>query len=206
MFLDFLVTMLRETAVSLRSETADVTTDASDPDIEAFTNHLIADAERVSEALEDPSMGTFETMLLVLDTGFARDLYDARRLQTLIGDSIPSDAQAELDNTVEILENIGVARQYLKTLYFQRELADISRKILYVGIPALSLLLIGIWVYGGEGSTTIQGLGLELLVTLAGTLAFAPLAVFFVYVLRVATITRRTASHVPFTIREQSRL
>lgn len=203
-FLDFLVTMLRETAVSLRDELEGSADEDVGSNVGEFTSVLISQADRVSETLEDSSKGTFETITVVLDAGFAVGLYDARRIQTLHGDALSSDAAEELDTIVEILEHIGVARQYLKILYFQRELADVSRKILYLGIPALTLLLITTWIYGGEPTTTIQGLPLELVVTVTGTMAFAPLAVFFAHVLRIATIIRRTASLLPFTIQEQS--
>lgn len=205
-FLDFLVTILREETVLLRDGAESLSDEDLQADLNEFTDTLISQAESISETLEGSSKGPFETLVIVLDAGFAADLYNARRIQTIYGESLPSEAETQLKEIINLLEHIGVARQHLKILYFQRELADLSRKVLYVGVPALGLLLITTWVYGAEPTPTIQGLALPVLVNVTGTVAFAPLAVFFAYVLRIATITRRTASLVPFTIQEQSPL
>lgn len=205
-FLDFLVTMLRETTVPLRDEALDNAPEDARRDLDAFTGDLIGEAEAISATLEQESVDQFQTLAVVLNAGFSVFLYDARRIQTMHGDSLSTEANDRLEDVVEVLEHIGVARQYLKVLYFQRELADLSRKILYVGVPALGLLLVTTWVYGGEPAPTVQGQSLALLVLVTGTVAFAPLTVFFAYVLRIATIARRTASLVPFTIQEESPL
>lgn len=205
-FLDFLVTILQEEAVLFREEVIDLLDEDARGDLHAFTHELIAESERVSVALEGVSEEPFETLAVVLDAGFTADLYEARRIRAVYGESFSPEAEVRLAAIVELLEHVGVARQYLKSLYFQRELADLSRKLLYAGIPALGLLLVTTWVYGQGPTPTVQGPALDLLVVATGTAAFAPLAVFLAYVFRIATIIRRTASMVPFTIEEQTSL
>lgn len=96
--------------------------------------------------------------------------------------------------------NIGVARQHLKTLYFQRTLTALSREIFYVGIPALGLSIVTILVLSGASGPTIDGAALEGLVVDSVVVAVTPVAVFASYILRLATISRRTGAILPFVM------
>lgn len=114
--------------------------------------------------------------------------------------SLSSDVESQLEQVLDIIEHIGVARQHMKTLYFQRTLTALSRDILYAGLPALALLVVTVLVLSGASGPTLEGAALDILVVGAVTLTAAPVAVFSAYVLRIATITRRTGAVLPFVM------
>lgn len=200
-FLNFLVTILRDEAVSLRDEAAR-TSGLMRTDLESFTDTLIVQVEELKEILDDTSADRFETLLVVLNTNFTTDLHTGHRIQAVYGRSIPSEIESQFETVIEILEHIGVARQHMKTLYFQRTLTALSREILYTGIPALGLLVVTILVLSGDSGPTVSGTGLDGLVIVTSTVAFAPLAVFFAHVFSIATITHRTGAMLPFVVEE----
>ena len=198
-FLDFLVTVLRDEAASLRDEARDLS-DAVQSDVEPFVETLLEQAEDLGETLGETGGDSFETLLAVLNANFSTDLHTGRQVQAIHGHSFTPEVESQLGTVIEILEHVGVARQYMKTLYFQRTLTALSREILYTGLPALVLLVVTILVLSGDSGPTIDGSALDALVVVTSTVAFAPLAVFFAYVLRIATITRRTGALLPFVM------
>jgi hypothetical protein len=202
-FFAFLVTLLREEAVSLREEAAARRGDIR-ADLGSYADSRIAQAERLRGILGDANRDRFETYLLVLDTNFASDLHDAHQLHALHGHSLSTEAESQLQLVIEILGYIGVARQHLKIRYFQRTLSALSRELLYVGIPALGLLVAAILVLSGESGPTFGSDAYDLLVVSTSTVAFAPLTVFFAYVLRIATITQRTGTVLPFVTKDDT--
>lgn len=94
-----------------------------------------------------------------------------------------------------------MARQYFKTLYTQTELSYISRTLLYAGVVAeavlVSTLLILTTSRGAPASMSAAAIP-----PVAGV-GLLPLSVLFAFVLRLATVTQRTAAITPFTTPEQ---
>lgn len=80
----------------------------------------------------------------------------------------------------------------------ERQLARLSRLLVYTGVPAVAVAALGIFTY-----RDVAGLAAPhvVLVAAAGTpiaATLVPLAILSAYVLRVATIAGRTAAFGPF--------
>lgn len=156
-FFDFLVTLLREEAILPRDEVTALPEEAQS-DIEAFMNGLISQGDTVDSILSDSADGAFETLLGVLNTNFPTDLQEGHRIQALHAHSFSPEVKEQLETVIDILEHIGVARQHMKVLYFQRTLTALSREILYTGVPALGLLVVTILVLSGDSGQPPVGL------------------------------------------------
>lgn len=200
-FLTFLVILLRDEAASLQDETTPPAGQA-ETTLHSFTERLIAQAEGIRQTVGEPSRDPFETLVVVLNTDFSKDLHDGHQIQAMHDHSLSADVKSQLEQVLGIIEHIGVARQHLKTLYFQRTLTALSRDILYVGLPALALLVVTVLVLSGASGPTLESAALDALVVGAVTVAATPVAVFSAYVLRIATITRRTGAVLPFVMPE----
>lgn len=114
------------------------------------------------------------------------------------GDRLSEEAEGTLDDVGRLLEAVAVTRQYFKTIVIQQELAQLSRLIIFTGLPALLVALYVPLVYR-TGPTSV--LNPELLPAVVGgaiAVVVAPLVVLLVYVLRIATIMRYTVSVGPF--------
>ncbi|MEF8852244.1 MAG: hypothetical protein V5A44_02750 [Haloarculaceae archaeon] len=107
-----------------------------------------------------------------------------------------------------MLTFFGPAREHVKTLYFRWELVDLSRVILYAAVPAL-LVSIGMLLFGNDPSV-VSGATLDianLVWIVAGAVAVAvlPFALLVAYVLRIASVAKRTLAVGPFVLRDADR-
>ena len=195
---DFLKHVVVATAETGRRLPGTLAADA-DPetreDVERFADALAAEAHPVVEALDDAQFGTFEALAAVLGHHQGGHLHTARQLRLEQADAFADTAA--LEELIDLLEALAVARQTFKTLYVQHELAVLSRLLLYVGFPTLvggGLLVI---VY----PTLVESVPLRALVVVAATgvtLVFLPFIVLLSYSLRIATIAARAADFGPF--------
>ena len=193
-FLRALVDGTRERALAL-----DATCDGSDDrELRAVVTRYAArvetEAERASAALADARFGTFDVVSVILDHNDSRDLHVARRIRTEHGDAFTAGLDERFEELEALFEDIHVARQYFKTVYVQQELADLSRLLLYPGFVAL---LGGGFVMLTYRNLVDASLGrpfLSVLVAATVSFLFVPFTILLVYVLRIATVARRTAA------------
>ncbi|GAA0238973.1 hypothetical protein GCM10009000_063200 [Halobacterium noricense] len=98
---------------------------------------------------------------------------------------------------IELLQLFNIAQEHFKTIYLQRELTRFSQLTIYCGIPAvLAAVLIAV-LYGDIGGATITVMCLSYVASFLATLVFVPLILLAAYILRTATLTRRTAATGP---------
>ncbi len=76
-----------------------------------------------------------------LNFNYSWKLYAGRRIREAYADELTDEIDDSLAELVETLELFGPAREHFKTLYFQWELSDLSRTLLYVAIPALTVAI-----------------------------------------------------------------
>jgi len=203
-FLAFVVYQLNETAESILAESDAIADDETRAAVENYAESLCDQSDTIHDQLTDHTWGTFGTLLTVLDVDFTTDRYMAERLYAK-GDGIPDRVEASIADTSELLTDVGAARQYFKTLSMQRELADLSQRILYTGIPAVTTSVLAVWLYGHDAGASLSPQVLAGVVLVATAVAFSPLAVLFAYILRVTTLERMTMALFPFETHELAR-
>ena len=195
---------LVETAAA-RAETLAGAVDERDGTVEEFTRPLCADAETAAARLDDARFGSFETLRAALAFDYSRHLHAGRRLQGERGAALSPAAGDALEDALEALSLFGAGREHVKTLYFQWELIELSREVLYAAVPALVTSVVGIVVLADTGTVTGTLLGVGALVWVVGAgvaVALAPFALLFAHVLRIATVARRTLAVSPFDLRD----
>jgi hypothetical protein len=204
-FLRALVEVSAQRARDLQEAVAEADEAQLREDVDHLVGSLVENAQEVSRGLDDARFGEFDVISSALDFNYSWKIFAARRIRAQHGDRLGEEAAAALDELVEVLTLFGPAREHFKTLYFQRELIDLSRHILAAGIPAL--LVSGYMVlYFNDALAygTLAG-GVAVLVPLlaaATTAALVPFLVLLAYVLRIATVTKHTLSIGPFILRE----
>jgi hypothetical protein len=196
-FFRMLLSSVSDTAASLRD--GDGRSRADDPlpnELETVAAAIADEANRANEELETAGSSMLRTLVVMLEYDNTSQFYEIRRLQTDVsgGDAVTEKLQQVKDLFVEI----DAARQFLKTVVVERQLAQLSRLLIGTGIPAVTIAAIGIFTY-----RDVAGLMLphELLVVVVGALLITtllPLVVLCAYILRVATIARQTAAYGPF--------
>lgn len=206
-FLQALIDNSREKAEALREVVADNSNDELVENVEEFADHLCEHAEVVVENLEDRTFGEYAVVEAVLDYNYAEKIYRARRLRDTYGDDLSEEERRALVELLHVLTFFGPAREYIKNLYFQWELVDLSRQIIYTTIPALVVtgtlaLYLSPTMFPGD---TLGIDNLVWIVSFGVTVGFVPFLLLSTYILRLATIAKRTLAIGPFILRDSER-
>ncbi|WP_028566960.1 hypothetical protein [Salisaeta longa] len=171
-----------------------------------YSEDTAAHAEEVADQLSGAQFGTFAVVFAALNYNYSQKINEGRRLQAM--DAVNGEAQgveAALEAVVNLLTLFGPTREHIKTLYFQWELIDLSRFLLYTSIPAL-LVATCMILYADAGMTaslwTLAGLdGMVWVVALATAVTLLPFMVLLAYIVRIVTVAKHTLAMGPFVLR-----
>lgn len=202
-FLRLLVQEVETLTQSLSNDCTDVSDQELQDDIAGLEELVESRSERVDAALKQARFGTFAAVSASLEYNTGQYLYIMRHVKTVHADSLPNAAHETLEDIMELLSSLDIARQYFKTIYTQHELAILSRLLLYAGLPAL--LGGGLIVLSYEAVVELQPGRYFLIILLSATVTviFAPFTVLLSYTLRIATLATYTADFGPFVPQQE---
>ena len=206
-FLERLVEGVRAHAEDLQTAAEECDDEQTRQQVSDFAESLIDHSRAVSSGLQGAEFGEFDVLYSVLNFNYSWKVYEARRLRTEYSDTLDEEVNEEIDDVIEMLEFFGPAREHFKTLYFQWELINLSRLLLYAAVPALVVTLL-VQLYVSPASFTGVHFGVDDIVWVvasATTIAFVPFFLLTAYVLRIATIAKRTLAIGPFILRDTDR-
>jgi hypothetical protein len=213
-FLRALVVASADRAVDLADSVADAAdageaSEAFDAAVTAYTESAVANANAVADALEGAEFGTFDVVSAALDYNYSWKLYRARRLRRSYAGEITPAVEVAFDDLERTFELFAPAREHVKTLYFRWALVDLSRAILYAAVPALVTATGMLFFFDPSTQAvtgTTAGVPTALLVVAgASTVSLLPFTILLAYVLRIATVAKRTLSIGAFVLRETDR-
>jgi hypothetical protein len=198
-----LIEAKRRTTLGLQNVCRDAETEIRG-DVDEFVSTTVPRDDDAVESLEDATFGTFTVVSVILHYNDPWQLQEVRKLREYHRRSLSTAADNQLERLEELLGDIHVARQYFKTVYMQQELADLSKILLYVGFPTLLGGAFIILAYGNLLALELHPWVYDFVVSVTITALFSPFAVLLAYVLRIATIARRTAADFgPFVLQQQ---
>jgi hypothetical protein len=202
-FLRVLIQEAGRSAEELRNSVGEGDEENLTEDVESLTRGLVENAERVSEGLDEAQFGEFDVVSSALNFNYSSKVFEARRIRERYGDRLDKSSTDEVENLIELLKTFGIAREHFKTLYFQRSLIDLSIRILVASLPALLVSAAMVLFFDSPAySGFFGGEALVLLVVAAVTASVSPFMILLAYVLRIATVTKRTLSIGPFILRQ----
>jgi hypothetical protein len=201
-FLSALIEGVDRQARALEESLSDADGDVEE--LREYVDSLVDHGETVSDQLESTEFGSFEVILPVLNYNYSWKIVAGRKLSVRYADSLTDEAEGHLDELIESLRFFAPAREYFKMLYFQWEINNIARGVLYASIPSLALAAYMILAFDASlvtGSTlTIPNRYLAVGIVYA--FALLPFTVVLAYILRIVTVTKRTLALGPFILRE----
>ena len=204
-FLQLLFETVRRDAQRLgglaRNETGGVIADDIDYAVAEVTDR----ATTVDALLQETDTATINVLSATLTVNYADEIRHFRQIQSDYGDELPGDISERIDALIEHLREIDIARQYFKTIYLREELAVLSRALVLVGLPALAIVVSGLLLFTTPSGASVSQSVLTVLLPVIIAIGFVPLAVLFAFVLRIATVSQRTAAMVPFRTSRQGR-
>lgn len=196
-FLRILVSNTRDdvTAVVDDCHSLDATDLGADVDDLAAT--LEPELDSALDELDSTGDGVFPALATILDADFSTRINHVRWIVRANEDAMPDDLEARFADLADELEQLDVARQYFKTVYFTQQLADLSRLMLSTGLVAVTVSLT-LLVLSSGNAEPLPPLLRPVLVPASVGIALVPLALLVTHVLRIATVARRTAAITPF--------
>ncbi|WP_435177501.1 hypothetical protein [Halorussus sp. AFM4] len=198
-FLEVLLEGVLDAVRSLESHRDELTQNGAADAVDEVLDPLEAQLERSVRELRRGGTTIFEALVVTLDTNYSREIYQIWRLQTVYEEDISPDAKECLGDVVERLKQIDVARQYIKTVYIQEELARLSRDLLYVGVPIIFAGLALMVTFVSTDRPMLSPRQLSIITPVFAAVGAAPLALLFAYVLRLSVVSERTVAITPFT-------
>lgn len=178
------------------ADSAAVPDDATATELTAFGDAVGRVAATIRDELDGTDPPVFDLLLAMMNHDYSQLVNESRHLRHRVENPAVSAALGDLSETLTALD---VARQYFKTLYLQDELARLSRLVAYSGITAFLSSTLVVMIYASGYPPVQHETPLLLLVTLSLAVAFAPFAILFAYVVRLATVVKRTAAPGAFT-------
>ena len=205
-FLGQLLEVNKRRADTLEEELADGDADSEmREEVGQLLDSLRNNADTALDKLQDAQFGTFGVLNAALDYNYSWKIYQIERLTDEFEDSLDDDQQEAFQQLETALTMFGPAREHIKTLYFQWELIDLSRYILYAAVPALT---VAGTMLAFVGSKTLPGLTLGVpnvtwVVGAAFTATLAPFLIFMTYILRIVVVAKHTLAIGPFVLRKE---
>ncbi|MFC7070805.1 hypothetical protein [Halobaculum lipolyticum] len=194
-----------QAAVEATAERRDPDGEAGDdPAAEVARIVALADAEsaRTARSLDGAGSGGIGVLLAALEYDYAAQLHGLRAFRARHGEDLSASADEAVAEMVEALQRFAAAREFVKSLYFEREFARLARDLLVVSIPVIvciSYVILAVDVAQLDG--TVFGLPTVLVfMTAAYAASLAPFMTLAAYVLRAATVALRTLSAGPFVL------
>ncbi|MFC5366036.1 hypothetical protein [Salinirubrum litoreum] len=176
--------------------TATTADDETATEVDAFGDAVGRVAAGIRDELDGTDPAVFDLLLPMMNHDYSQLVNEARSLRHRVEDPEVAAALGDLGETLTALD---VARQYFKTMYVQDELARLSRLVAYSGLTAFLSSTLVVMIYASGYPPVQHETPLLLLVTLSLAVAFAPFAILFAYVVRLATVVKRTAAPGAFT-------
>jgi hypothetical protein len=173
--------------------------------IDEVVAEITEQADRVDSLLKRSETPTFDVLSVTLTTNYATDINRLRRIKSGGDEQPPAQVDEAIDTLVHQLQHIDIARQYFKSVYLQEELAQLSRALFYVGLPSVTLVAVGLLLMTAPADAIVSGPVLAVFVATVVTIGLLPITVLFAYILRIATVTQRTAATLPFTTPAQEK-
>ena len=167
-------------------------------EIRDYTETLTEQTDNISADLEDLGFELTDTLIVLLDYHDSWQLHTARRLDATYQNELSETAIEALDELEDLFLELDAARDYIKSLWIQRELAELSRMMLYTGLPAVIVTALGIFIAPEIPGFTIARPIIVVLLSATVAVSLVPLSVLLAYVVRIALIAQRTAAFGPF--------
>ena len=171
-------------------------------DVEPLMADLEGHARYVIRLLSRGDAGVRYALFATLDTNYSRFFYAIYRVRAVHEAALPERVAAALERLERHVEQVDVARRYFKTVFIQAELASLSRLLLYIGLPVLVATVGLTLVYTRPADPPIARPVLAVVFPAVVTAGFAPIVVLAAYIIRLATVVKRTAAMYPFTTRD----
>jgi hypothetical protein len=201
-FLTTMLRVIRHRANDLEDASGGLDEEISG-DVEEFADGVATTIKHLEVQLDSVKGADFGVLWLGLEADFAKHINDLQAFGVGHRQEMTDEQAETFDALMEAFELFETGREYFKTLYYTREISELSQTLLAISLPAI---LVTSWTIlaidaGRLPAISLFGLPpLQIFLATAFTVSLAPYLTLTAYVLRTATVARRTASGGPFLL------
>ena len=171
--------------------------------IERYVDSVKDSVRRLDESVQDVSGAQFGVLWLGLEFDYGRHLDRSRTLKATYEENFTDPVEERFDELMHAFEIFAVGKEYFKTLYYSQEVSELSRTLLIISLPAILVNASAILAINAQLLPEVWIFGLPPLLSFVATvftISLAPYLVLTSYMLRLATVARRTISAGPFSL------
>lgn len=171
-------------------------------ELDALVTDLGEHCDYVIDVLTRPSSGVKHALFVSLSADYESSVYQTWHLQWEHADEFTQEAAEPLARLAGTLQHIEVASRLFKTVFIESEVSELSRYLLYVGLP-VQLSAVGLTlIYTAPGAgPPLPVTTLRVVVPAVIAAGFAPFLLLSSYVVRLTVVAGRTADTFPFSSR-----
>ena len=169
-------------------------------DIRTYASSVAEMAEKLG-AIENTGGAEFAVLWKGMEFRYGAQMERSGTLRSAHKSEAADDLEDQLDHLTDALELFAIGKEYFKTLYYSREAADLSRTLLVISLPSILITTVTILAINANMLPDVWLFGLPPLLTFVAvsfTIALTPFIVLTAFMLRMATVARRTAGGGPF--------
>ena len=165
-----------------------------------LTAGLQTHVDFVIDLLQRPASGLKHALFTSLSADYEEDVHRTWYLQTEHSDEFTAAVADPLERLTETLEHIEVASRMFRTIFIESEVAELSRFLLYIGLPVqIGAVMVMLLYTIPSSQPPLPESTLRILIPLITTAGFTPFIVLTSYVIRFTVVARRTADTFPFS-------
>jgi hypothetical protein len=172
--------------------------DSVQREFEETFSELNAHIDNVVDLVGQSQAGLVFALFTTISEDYERYLEPIWRLQYEHEQQLPEAAGETIERVRKTIEYVGVARRIFKTTYIQSELASLSRRLLYIGLPALLVTILFMLVYTASAQPPLPSAFLSVAIPLIITVGLAPIVLLATSVLRLATLPEQDVAMYSF--------
>ena len=207
-FLKAMARVIRRRAESLESVGDNVDEESREAfmdDIADYIHSVATTAEDLHTEVTQVQGGDLYALWLGLETDYGPMMNRMREFTSSYGSYLTDEESEEFEELMRLFKMFATGREYFKTLYYNREVSELSRTLLVVSLPSIIIIIWAMLVINAGLLPDFWLFGLSPLLTfvaLTFTIALAPYIILTSYMLRVATVTSRSSTAGPFILRD----
>lgn len=153
----------------------------------------------VTNLLEGAGQDIPAALFATLNADYASYLYVVYHLKAHDAEELDTETAALLTQLIRSFEQVDVARRFFKTIFIQTELAALSRRLLYLGLPVQLVTVLLMLAFTTPVGQTAAPVVRTVVVPAVFVAGFAPTVLLTAYILRFSVVAERTAAMYPFT-------
>jgi hypothetical protein len=185
---------------ALEEVTAETRTKRTRDELVDLISALRTHTDYVISLLDKPSSDMKHALFVSLNTSYEIHVHRAWYLETEYADEFTEEVTVPLTSLTETLEHIVVASRIFKTSFIESEISELSRFLLYVGLPVQIAAVVVMLLYTRPGTAPPLASGtLSILIPAVVVGGFTPFFILTSYVVRLTVVARRTADAFPFS-------